>query len=146
MTRCCYPQSDIDAIAQHAKEVSGLVLEELAIFALDVPVDESVSATIKQAIQSYLNSGGSGISLASTWAGVEEQLVLVTPTKVRTVCKKFIIDIDLTISQARNLQTANSQQSKMPPLWTIGAMLYLGKDEIRAVIYNPFWLVFLVSA
>jgi len=138
------PTSDIPAIAQHAKEAAGQVLEELSVFALEDSVDPEVRESIRAAVHGYLHHGGGGVSLASKWAGVDEGLVMISPTKARAVCKKFAMDIDLSISQARSLQTASSQQSKMPPLWTIGAMLWLGKDELRAVIYNPFWLVFLV--
>jgi hypothetical protein len=49
--------------------------------------------------------------------------------------------------QALATQEANrAAQNRLPPLWAIAAMIVLGFNEFMAVLYNPFWLVFLLIA
>ena len=49
--------------------------------------------------------------------------------------------------QALATQEANrAAQNRLPPLWAIAAMVVLGFNEFMAVLYNPFWLVFLLIA
>lgn len=49
---------------------------------------------------------------------------------------------DLFAVQEMRKATSN----RMPPLWAIGAMLFLGYNEFITVLYNPLWLVLLVLA
>jgi hypothetical protein len=82
---------------------------------------------------------------ASEWPGVSKEDVLLTPAQARTVWRQFSSDIALSVQQAVATQEANKlAQNRLPPLWAIIAMIFLGFNEFVAVLRNPLLLIFLV--
>jgi hypothetical protein len=82
---------------------------------------------------------------ASEWPGVAKEDVLLTPAQARTVWRQFSSDVALSVQQAVATQEANKlAQNRLPPLWAIIAMIFLGFNEFVAVLRNPLLLLFLV--
>jgi protein SEY1 len=82
---------------------------------------------------------------ASEWPGVAKEDVLLTPAQARTVWRQFSSDIALSVQQAVATQEANKlAQNRLPPLWAIIAMIFLGFNEFVAVLRNPLLLIFIV--
>lgn len=81
---------------------------------------------------------------ASEWPGVAKEDVLLTPAQARTVWRQFSSDVALSVQQAVATQEANKlAQNRLPPLWAIIAMIFLGFNEFVAVVRNPLLLLFL---
>ncbi len=82
---------------------------------------------------------------ATEWPGVSKEDVLLTPSQARTVWRQFSSDVALSVQQAVATQEANKlAQNKLPPLWAIIAMIFLGFNEFVAVLRNPLLLIFLI--
>ena len=82
---------------------------------------------------------------ASEWPDVPKEDVLLTPAQARTVWRQFSSDVALSVQQAVATQEANKlAQNRLPPLWAIIAMIFLGFNEFVAVLRNPLLLIFLV--
>jgi len=82
---------------------------------------------------------------ASEWPDVAKEDVLLTPAQARTVWRQFSSDVALSVQQAVATQEANKlAQNRLPPIWAIIAMIFLGFNEFVAVVRNPLLLLFLV--
>ena len=55
----------------------------------------------------------------------------------------FRFDIEGALREAEMQQQQNEEKTRVP-LWMVGLVLFLGMDEVLAVLRNPFLLVFLL--
>lgn len=55
----------------------------------------------------------------------------------------FRFDIEGALREAELQQQQNEEKTRVP-LWMVGLVLFLGMDEVMAVLRNPFLLVFLL--
>ena len=90
-------------------------------------------------------AAGFDLLSATEWPGVAPADALLAPPAVRAVWRQLLSDSALAVQQAAATQEANRlAQNRAPPLWAIGAILFLGFNEFVAVLRNPLLLVFVV--
>ncbi|KAK9824432.1 hypothetical protein WJX72_010204 [[Myrmecia] bisecta] len=156
MPRAWGPRANIPAVTQRARLASAKVLAQLAILRIGAPQElgEAVDRAVlglaadkgpEEASSSAAEIGDAAefdIMSASEWPQAPAASVLLTPSQCRTLWRQFASDANYTVQQAMATQDANRAASnRMPPLWAILAIAFLGFNELLAVLYNPLWLI-----
>eukprot|EP01025_Chloroclados_australasicus_P021685 TRINITY_DN2272_c1_g1_i2.p1 TRINITY_DN2272_c1_g1~~TRINITY_DN2272_c1_g1_i2.p1 ORF type:complete len:863 (-),score=113.96 TRINITY_DN2272_c1_g1_i2:497-2974(-) len=143
-------RDDIPKAAKKAKLAAGQVLIQLCLFRVEdarVIKTSKVDDTIKSFIQrdmddSSSSSAQSDLVTMMEWPDVDPACVLLSPSKVRQVWKQFTGDSRNTVQQAVLTQQANRMASnRMPPIWALLLLVFLGFDEMVAVVYSPVYLI-----
>ena len=81
----------------------------------------------------------------NAWKGASEEETLLSPSECRDLWKRLEGEVAYTISQAVQTQEANKRaNANGPPLWTILMMFMLGWNELKAVLFSPFLLIFVL--
>lgn len=66
----------------------------------------------------------------------------MSPLQVRTAWREFMSASNVAVQQALATQQANRLASnRAPPLWAIAAIIFLGWNELMAVVWNPVLLL-----
>ncbi len=72
----------------------------------------------------------------------EQHLLLSPHLQVRTAWREFMSASNVAVQQALAAQQANRLASnRAPPLWAIAAIIFLGWNELMAVVWNPVLLL-----
>lgn len=148
-------KADVPAVVAAAKQVAANALRLLTVSRLfrDYDAEFSQGSDISNAIDALAEStpgeamapGLASMFTSSTWEGVEEDDVLLSPIACKSAWRQMESEISYTVSQALAAQEAARQASQRgPPLWALLAIGVLGWNEFIALLYNPVLLVLLI--
>ncbi|KAJ3697494.1 hypothetical protein LUZ61_001199 [Rhynchospora tenuis] len=151
MPRVWTGKEDIRAITKEARTAALKLLAVLTAVRLEDKTDK-----IERILRSSLLDVGSSSMTrhiegtvdplaSSTWDEVSPEDVLITPVQCKAYWRQFNTETEYAVTQAISAQEAHKRNnSKLPPLWAVIAMIALGFNEFMAIITfilrSPFYL------
>ncbi|KAJ3675614.1 hypothetical protein LUZ60_004656 [Juncus effusus] len=151
MPRVWTGREDITAVTKEARTAALKLLAVLAAVRLedtnDRIEDVLISSLLKAGPVSQTRSieGSLDPLASSTWDEVSPKDTLITPVQCKMYWRQFFKETEFSVAQAMSAQEAHRRNnSKLPPLWAVIAMVALGFNEFMAIITfilrSPFYL------
>ncbi|KAF3450156.1 hypothetical protein FNV43_RR06236 [Rhamnella rubrinervis] len=146
-------KEDIRTITKEARSASLKLLSVMAAIRLDEKPDEIENilfSCLMDGIVAHPSSrdrsiGTSSDPLAlSTWDEISPEDTLITPLQCKSLWRQFKAETDYTVTQAISAREAYRQNNSwLPPMWAIVAMVILGFNELMLLLRNPLYVLIL---